>query len=75
MTAKNKLFPQDANALRQKVNLVGPLSGTMLNGDVRKLETREEHEPKQVKGGYCSLLQISETLAKTDDIASTGRIV
>jgi hypothetical protein len=45
----------------------------VLNGDVRKLETREEHKPKQVKGG-CSLLQISETLAKKDDIASTGRI-
>jgi hypothetical protein len=47
-------------------------SGAELNGEVRELKAREEHEPKKVEGGHRGLLQISDTLANTHEFVLNG---
>ena len=47
-------------------------SGAVLNGEVRELKAREEHEPKKVEGGHRGLLQISDTLANSHEVFLDG---
>ena len=43
-------------------------SGAVLNGEVRELKAREEHEPKKVEGCHRGLLQISDAPANSHEV-------